>query len=138
MRLDQIEPFQALDFRLDGAGAERVDLSVPLAGNRNDKGTMFGGSVYSAMVLAGWLLCIELARAEGEDGDIVVKDSSIAFLRPVRGRLTVTATPRAAPTRTARGNLAFEVDVTARDPEGADCARFDGRYRLLASAPEQA
>ena len=132
MRLEQIEPFRTLDFRLDSAAAERVVMSVPLAGNRNDKGTMFGGSVYSAMVLAGWLLCIEQARAQGGEGDIVIKDSSVAFLRPVRGRLTVSAEPRQDPARTRRGNLAFDVTVTARDEDGRRCAEFSGEYRLLA------
>ena len=136
MRLDQIEPFRTLDFRLESGTAGRVVMSVPLAGNRNDKGTMFGGSVYSAMVLAGWLLCIEQARAEAVEGDVVIKDSSIAFLRPVRGRLEVTAEPRAAPTRTRHGNLAFAVGVTASDETGERCAEFEGQYRLLAGATE--
>ena len=106
-------------------------MSVPLAGNLNDKGTMFGGSVYSAMVLAGWTLCIEQGQAAGATGDIVVKDSSIAFLRPVAGRLTVTATGRTPPARTPRGNLGFSIEVIARDEAGERCAEFEGNYRLL-------
>jgi thioesterase domain-containing protein len=136
MRLDLIEPFCTLDFALDAADAERVVMSVPLAGNRNDKGTMFGGSVYSAMVLAGWTLSIELGKAAGRTGDIVIKDSSIAFLRPVTGRLTVTATAAGAPAQTRRGNLAFRISVVAEDEQGQRCAEFEGNYRLLAATAD--
>ena len=131
MRLQQIEPFRSLDFRLESADADRVVMTVPLAGNRNDKGTMFGGSVYSAMVLAGWLLCEEQGRAGGFEGDIVIKDSSIAFLRPVTGRLVATAAARGAPARTRNGNLALEISVVAEDESGERCAEFEGSYRLL-------
>ncbi len=135
MRLDQIEPFRTLDFSLDAAEPERVVMSVPLDGNRNDKGTMFGGSVYSAMVLAGWILCIEQGKAAGSEGDIVIKDSSIAYLRPVNGRLTVTATAAGAPAQTRRGNLAFRIRVVADDADGQRCAEFEGNYRLLGATP---
>ena len=134
MRLNEIEPFRTLDFSLISADAERVVMSVPLAGNRNDKGTMFGGSVYSAMVLAGWSLCGEIGKAEGMDGDIVIKESSIAFLRPVAGRLTVTANTDAPPVHTRNGNLAFEIRVVAEDEDGGRCAEFSGSYRLLGAA----
>ena len=136
MRLDLIEPFCTLDFALDSADEERVVMSVPLVGNRNDKGTMFGGSVYSAMVLAGWSLSIELGKAAGRSGDIVIKDSSIAFLRPVTGRLTVTATPAGATAETRHGNLAFRVRVVAEDEDGQRCAEFEGNYRLLAATAD--
>jgi len=129
--LEQIEPFRSLGFSLDAADAEQVVMSVPLAGNLNDKGTMFGGSVYSAMVLAGWTLCIEQGRAAGATGDIVVKDSNIAYLLPVAGRLTVTATGKTPPARTRRGNLAFSIQAVANDEAGNRCAEFEGSYRLL-------
>ncbi len=135
MHLDEIEPFRTLDFSLDAADAEHVVMSVPLDGNRNDKGTMFGGSVYSAMVLAGWTLCIKQGKAAGREGDIVIKDSSIAFLRPVTGRLSVTATAAGTPAQTRGGNLAFRVRVVADDEDGQRCAEFEGNYRLLGVKP---
>ena len=123
-----------------GAGrglSRRIGRSTSrLAGNRNDKGTMFGGSVYSAMVLAGWLLSIEQGQAAGRSGDIVIKDSSIAFLRPVTGRLIATATPAGAPAETRHGNLAFRIRVVADDEQGERCAEFEGNYRLLAATAE--
>ena len=51
-KLSQIEPYRSLAFSETAASPAEVVMTVPLAGNRNDKGSMFGGSIYSAMVLA--------------------------------------------------------------------------------------
>jgi len=131
MELEKIEPFHTLGFSKGQVGDERVEISVPLAGNRNDKGTMFGGSVYSAMVLAGWKLCVEQAKTIGLAGDIVVRDSSISFLRPMKSELRATALARSEPRKTARGNYAFDVKVSASDTAGKTCAEFRGGYRLI-------
>jgi thioesterase domain-containing protein len=131
MDFEKIEPWHRLGFTMEEACARRVAIAVPLDGNRNDKGTMFGGSVYSAMVLAGWRLCGEQAAEAGLAGDIVVRDSSVTFLRPVTGGLTAVAVPRSPPKKTPRGNYAFDISVTASDAGGNKCAEFAGSYRLL-------
>ena len=131
MELEKIEPFHTLGFRKEQVSAERVTISVPLTGNRNDKGTMFGGSVYSAMVLAGWKLCVEQARSLQLSGDVVVRDSSISFLRPMKTDLVATAVARSTPEKTARGNYAFDISVSASDDDGKTCAEFSGSYRLV-------
>lgn len=131
MDFEKIEPWHSLGFTSDEANARRVAITVPMDGNRNDKGTMFGGSVYSAMVLAGWKLCGEQGAEAGLSGDIVVRDSSVSFLRPVTGDLTVLAVPLAPPQETPRGNYAFTISVTASDQQGRKCAEFSGGYRLL-------
>lgn len=135
MELEQIEPFHSLGFRAVEIGERRVVISVPLAGNRNDKGTMFGGSVYSAMVLAGWKLCVEQARQRDLKGDIVVRDSSISYLRPMTSDLQAEAVANADPMETARGNVAFDVEVSATNEAGKTCARFSGSYRLIRKQP---
>ena len=131
MELERIEPFHTLGFRKEHVSDERVTISVPLSGNRNDKGTMFGGSVYSAMVLAGWKLCVEQAKSSGLSGDIVVRDSSISFLRPMKTDLLATAIVRDAPRKTLRGNYAFDISVSASDADGKTCVEFSGSYRLV-------
>ena len=135
MELEKIEPWHSLGFIREEATARRVAITVPLHGNRNDKGTMFGGSVYSAMVLAGWKLCGEQAAEAGLFGDIVVRDSSVSFLRPVTGDLTAVALPLSPPRKTQRGNYAFDISVTASDSKGKRCAEFNGGYRLLGKKP---
>lgn len=131
MEFEKIEPWHSLGFTKEEASARRVAITVPLDGNRNDKGTMFGGSVYSAMVLAGWRLCGEQASEAGLTGDIVVRDSSVTFLRPVTGDLTALALPLSQPHKTARGNYSFDISVTASDDRGNKCAEFTGGYRLI-------
>lgn len=131
MELEKIEPFHTLGFRKEQVDDQQVAISVPLDGNRNDKGTMFGGSVYSAMVLAGWKLCVEQAQALKLSGDIVVRDSSISFLRPMKTDLLATAITRDAPRKTMRGGYAFDVSVSASNSGGKTCAEFKGSYRLI-------
>lgn len=64
-----------------------VILRAPLAANANHKGTAFGGSIYSLAVLAGWAwLTRDLASRE-IDGDAVIQESSMRFLKPVHGEL---------------------------------------------------
>lgn len=138
MQLDKIEPFHSLRFDELESTSERVRIAVPLDGNRNDKGTMFGGSIYSAMVLAGWKLCGEQAAALGLGGDIVIRDSQVSFLRPVHSDLTAIAVTRGAPSRTRHGNYAFDVVVSATDADGSRCATFDGGYRLLVESQRKA
>jgi thioesterase domain-containing protein len=137
MDFEKIEPWHRLGFTMEEASARRVAIAVPLDGNRNDKGTMFGGSVYCAMVLAGWRLCGEQAAEAGLAGDIVVRDSSVTFLRPVTGGLTAVAVPRSPPKKTPRGNYAFDISVTASDGSGKKCAEFTGGYRLLGKQPAE-
>ena len=132
MLLEKIEPYHSLAFRETDSTARKVVIEVPLVGNRNDKGTMFGGSVYSAMVLAGWKLCVEQAAALGLEGEIVIRDSRIAFLQPVCSDLKAVAVVQGKPSETRRGNYAFDITVNAMDADGSRCAEFEGSYRLLA------
>ncbi len=131
MSLQAIEPFVTLGMTEIDAGPERVVVAVPLAGNRNDKGTLFGGSMYSAMLLAGWRLCILKAERMGEAGDTYVKDSEVKFLRPILSDMKAIASLIKPPHETPRGNLAFDVEVEAIDDAGDLCARAQATYRVL-------
>jgi thioesterase domain-containing protein len=68
--------------RLDDAG---VTLELPLAANVNDKGTAFGGSLASAMILAGWSLPRLLMRRAGIACELVIGRCEIRFTKPVSG-----------------------------------------------------
>lgn len=130
-KLSKIEPYRSLAFSETAASPAEVIMTVPLAGNRNDKGSMFGGSIYSAMVLAAWRLCEERAAADDRGGDIFVKDSSIRFLQPVWSDVRVSAALTEPPAETRRGNVAFEARVEAVDAEGRRCATMQGSFRLV-------
>jgi len=137
-KLDKIEPYRSLGFRETAATAERVEFEVPLAGNRNDKGTAFGGSLFSAMVLAGWRLCEETAVAMGLSGDIVVKDSRIEFLRPADADVLAVVVHRQPPSRTRHGNIAFDVSGATSGADGRPCATMHATFRLLAASRQSA
>ena len=131
MSLDAIEPYVTLGFREDHGDPDRVSIRVPLAGNRNDKGTLFGGSMYSGMLLAGWRLCGLHAADNGKSGDIYVKDSAVKFLRPILSDMTAVATLVEPPRTTGRGNVAYAIGIDALDAEGKLCGRATASFRLL-------
>ena len=131
MSLDAIEPYVTLGFREDHGDPDRVSIRVPLAGNRNDKGTLFGGSMYSGMLLAGWRLCGLHAADNGKSGDIYVKDSAVQFLRPILSDMTAVATLVEPPRTTGRGNVAYAIGIDALDAEGKLCGRATASFRLL-------
>jgi thioesterase domain-containing protein len=131
MSLEAIEPFVTLRMSESDVGPERVVIDMPLAGNRNDKGTLFGGSMYSAMLLAGWRLSVVSGQEMGKAGDVYVKDSDVRFLRPIRSNMRAVARPIREPYETSRGNLAFDVEVDAIDEAGDLCGRARVTYRML-------
>ncbi len=136
-KLEKVEPYRSLGFRETVATAERVEFEVPLAGNRNDKGTAFGGSLFSAMALAGWRLCEKTAASMGISGDIVVKHSRIDFVRPAQADVLAVATHRHPPSRTKHGNLAFDVSAETLDTDGRLCAAMYATFRLLAASDKK-
>lgn len=131
MSLEAIEPFVSLGMAEAAAGPDEVALDVPLDGNRNDKGTLFGGSMYSAMLLAGWRLCGLQAARMGDSGDTYVKSSSVEFLRPILSDMRAVARLAGPPYRTPRGNLAFDVDIDALDAGNRLCGRARASFRML-------
>ncbi|MEM9302310.1 MAG: YiiD C-terminal domain-containing protein [Pseudomonadota bacterium] len=65
-----------------------IQLMAPLAANRNDKHTAFGGSIASMLLMAGWgLLHVELRRRELE-ASVVIQKSEFLYHRPVDGVIT--------------------------------------------------
>jgi thioesterase domain-containing protein len=62
-------------------------LQAPLDRNVNDKGTAFGGSLFSLAVLAGWGLLLLKLKEENITADIVIHESAISYHLPVAGIL---------------------------------------------------
>jgi thioesterase domain-containing protein len=63
---------------------ESVRLRAPLEDNINHKSTAFGGSLYSVAVLAGWGLIYTRLQALGLHAHIVIQESRIEYLHPVK------------------------------------------------------
>ena len=64
-------------------GKEFLSLAVPLAPNRNDKHTGFGGSISCLMTVCGWAMMYANFREEYPTGKIVVQSSQIRYLAPI-------------------------------------------------------
>jgi thioesterase domain-containing protein len=67
----------------------RMSMSMPLAPNRNHQYSAFAGSLNALCTVVGWGTVFMLLRDEGRPGNIVIRRSSIRYLRPVRDELIV-------------------------------------------------
>jgi thioesterase domain-containing protein len=118
-----------------------LSLSAPLARNINDKGTVFSGSLSAALTLAGWGLIWLLLREQLLAGAIVIQDSTVKYLQPVRGDFVARAhMPEPAEIEqlqaTLRRHSRARISVQAQIREG-DAVRvtFSGRYVVDLNRP---
>jgi thioesterase domain-containing protein len=103
--------------RADDCG---VTLCAPLLANANDKGTAFGGSLFSVAVLTGWAWVSRYLDASGVVAEAVIQESTIRYLVPVHGALRATLRPpdpadvekfRKMLQRSGRGRIRLCVDI---------------------------
>jgi thioesterase domain-containing protein len=80
----EIPLIRAIGIRAVAYDHEGLSLSAPLAQNINDKGTVFSGSLNAVITLAGWGLIWLLLQERQLSGTIVIQDSAIQYLQPVR------------------------------------------------------
>lgn len=135
--LAYIEPARALGLAVEAASPAGVILTAPIAGNRNDKGTAFAGSLLSAAALAGWALVSCICAAESIDVEVALQASDARFLAPGRANLRAVArAPEEAAlvklkrmlTRGGRGRVEITVAVTSGD---AEVMTFTGTYAVI-------
>jgi thioesterase domain-containing protein len=109
-------------------------LQAPLERNVNDKGTAFGGSLFSLAVLAGWGLIFLKLKEENLSGDIVIHESTISYHLPVTGILAARCSiPEGEEyadfierlRSRGRGKISLET-ILSRDSRVA--VKFSGRY----------
>ncbi len=81
---------RAIDLQVLKYDGMSLTLRAPLAPNRNDKGTAFGGSLYSTAVLAGWGLIFLMTKERGIQADIMIHESRTHFMRPVNSDILAT------------------------------------------------
>ena len=75
----------ALRLEVVSVDAARVAVRIPADGNGNDKGTLFAGSLYSGLVLAGWCLVMARARESGFDHPwAAIVDAHVTYAKPLR------------------------------------------------------
>lgn len=83
---------KAMNLKVLVASPEKVEVELPFEGNGNDKGTMFAGASFSAMVLAGWTLAMEKAKVSGFDNPwAAIVDAHIHYSKPIKMSTTAVA-----------------------------------------------
>lgn len=121
-----------MDVRVAGFNDRHLHLSAALAPNHNHLGTAFGGSLAAIATLAGYtLLWLELGD---RDSHIVIKQSSIRYLRPVRGDIHAFVDRLPAPeiatfrekfARAGKAGISLNVRIVEDDRV---CVEFEGVF----------
>jgi len=129
--------FQAMQAQVEHSDANRLALTAPLEPNINDKGTAFGGAMAAMAALTGWAITTITLRDHGETAEIVIIDSTLKFLRPVRETIVAECVPPdAAAVETfinryrQRGKARWTVDVVVR-ADGEPAMIFKGHYGVF-------
>jgi thioesterase domain-containing protein len=126
---------RSMGVRVELFDGVRLTVSAPLEPNINHLGTAFGASINALCVLSGYgLLWLALGDPETE---IIVRESSIAYDRPVRGDIRATcALPDADELAAFKqkyeraGKSRITLTAIIED-EGAIAARFRGTFFAL-------
>ncbi|MFO1372840.1 MAG: YiiD C-terminal domain-containing protein [Candidatus Competibacteraceae bacterium] len=126
----------AMQVRLERCDAAGLTMVAPLPPNVNDKGTAFGGAMAAIASLAGWALTYITLREHGETAEIVITDSTLKYLRPVReeivaecARLDADTAERFIHRYRQRGKARWAVEVIIR-ADGEPALTFSGHYGI--------
>ena len=129
---------RAMQLGVAGWAGHELRLSLPLAPNVNHTGSMFGGSLYSLCVLAGWgWLTLRLREAGIDDGHIVIKGGQIDYPLPVEGdAVAICAAPAAEDWQKfetlyrRRGRARLYLDIRILAASGETAVHLHGEYVL--------
>lgn len=133
----QIPLTRGMALRVLGYDGLALRLAAPLAPNVNDKGTAFGGSLYTIAVLCGWsLLRLKLNEVGLNKKNIVIQEANTRYLLPVTGELRAacTLTPDASTEFMQRlkikGRARITLTVTIHQQDKT-AVEFTGNYVAL-------
>jgi thioesterase domain-containing protein len=119
---------------VESADDDGIVLRAPLGPNANDKGTAFGGSLFSVAVLTGWAWLARYLAVHEHSADAVIQESTIRYLAPVDGELRAAlAAPSQAQVekfrnmmqRAGRGRIRLRVDIHCA---GVLATHFEGVF----------
>jgi hypothetical protein len=114
-----------------GLREEAGGTIIPLASNRNDKGSLFAGSIYAGAILAAYRAAERLFASRGLEGELVAKAASIRYLRRIDSDGRAAADPAGEPVCKPNGNHALEMTVAVADASGARCAELCAEMILM-------
>jgi thioesterase domain-containing protein len=127
---------RSIDVRVRRFDGTALTLSAPLVANSNHKGTAFGGSLFSLAVLAGWGLLVLKLSERNLEAELVIQDSTVQYLAPVRGDFSAQATLSAEEfekfvrmlERRGKARMRVTVMIAA---EARDAVRFEGTFAAV-------
>ncbi|GGI82709.1 thioesterase domain-containing protein [Shewanella gelidii] len=107
---------------------DEFTVTAPLVPNVNLHQTMFAGSIYTIMTLTGWgMVWLQQALAQ-VDGDIVLADANIRYLKPVNADVEAQVIwPAGSWQETSSGHKKVLLRVSLFC-KGELCAEFEGLY----------
>ena len=109
-----------------------LQVTAPIAPNINPHQTMFAGSIYTLMTLAGWGMIWLQQQCSQVHGHIILADASVKYLKPVSTQPQVKVIwPNCDLTPLLRGKrvkIALAVELYCDD---IMCATFTGQYMSL-------
>lgn len=133
--LAKIPLARTMQLRVASYSGDALTLFAPLAPNVNDKGCAFGGSLASAMTLAGWGLVALKLQSLGENCDIYVQDSTIRYLAPIWSDFETQAVLGEGQSwadflgaLNARGKARTSVRCRVALADGTDATTLDARF----------
>lgn len=116
----------AMSLSVISSSPEAVEVALPFAGNGNDKGTLFAGASYSALVLAGWTLAMERAKVSGFDNPwAAIVDAHTHYAKAIREDTTATAVFAEEPNLIPGARNWAKVKVMI-----GDAVAFEGTYAV--------
>lgn len=135
----QIPLARAMDVRVIGNDQDGFVLEAPVGLNSNHLGTAFGGSINAVATLAGYgLLWLEIQETPA---DIVIRESSIRFLHPVRSviraicaRPAATSLPAFREALRLKGKARITLQVRVEE-NGKVAAELQGTFVALRRPP---
>jgi thioesterase domain-containing protein len=138
---DHIPVSAAMGVEVRAIDDRGVRLWAPLSANVNHQSTVFGGSIVSVAILAGWTLMWARLREMGFPGGIVIQRSSIEYLLPLHSDFeAVCAAPPDADwvkftgtlSRRGRARLVLYADLYCDGERGGT---FHGTYVATPEKP---
>ena len=112
-------------------GEEDGQIAIPLEQNRNDKGCLFAGSIYSGAIIAAYRAAERCFAERGLTGALVAKTASISYLKSIVSDGRAVATACGEPLLKPNGNHALTVTAAVRDDQGMPCAAVQAEFILM-------
>jgi thioesterase domain-containing protein len=117
------------------ASPDGVRVTAPLGPNRNLIGTAFAGSLVTIATVAGWALTQLTLLERDLIADVVVSESHIKYLRPLREDIEALAHPPSSESLTHliavlehKGIGRWDVEVAIATSDLQPVASFSGTY----------